>query len=511
MKAGRQYRLYPTAEEEKRLDKVFRACNFVWNWYLGWRYLGLFISRIRKLLSEESDFRTEIEKGFLAEIRRSVNRQIWSKIKDKTLSESLELVPDGRPGSRLLLVQDCFQTCRGVLTKELVNNWLADFCSDMGLPLDHNLKPLEIQGKLTDLKSQSPWLFDVPSQALVGEYRNAEETFQRWFKGICKAPRFKGKFDRRGSFSQQNNLAKPRKDGSLSPLQNRIEWSGGKMALLTIPKFPGLKMRLHRPVGGPIGTVTISRTSTGEYFASFPIEIDIEPPRLKVTKDNARGYDVGLSQFITNDLGEIIDPGLFRDPKLEAKRLFLQRLLQKKRDRSPRWKTSKRYQQTKRRLAKVEQLIARRRSDFIHKQTYRIANDEKMVLFGCEDLGIKGMLKNKKLARSISNAGWYEFRRQMDYKAPIRGKVVQAVSKTFPSSKLCSACGHKNSDLKLSDREWVCPKCGAKHRRDHNAGKNIAAEALRLYKEKMKSQSDAGPRSPTQNKARRPQGRRPSA
>lgn len=485
MKTGRNYRLYPTDEQKRRFDRVFKATVFVWNWYLGWRYLGLFISTIRKLMAADdvTDFSSKITELFKVEILRSVNKKLWAKIEDQSLAKIVSILPERISSSKVRAIVDCWLTCDGNLTLDNVNRWHKTFCNDMQIPVDKGLSDGDIKKKLTVLKNDScVWLNDFPAQALFGQCRTANETFQRWFKSLCKAPRFKQRDSYRASFSIQQNKPKPNKDGTVT-YQNRVE-GDGKVVFLTIPKFPKTKMVLHRTLGGHIGTVTISRTATGEYYVSFPVEIDHVPEERVINEKTAIGIDVGLSSFITDDRGNKIDPGKFRDEKLEAKRKYLQRKLEKKRDRSPGWKTSKRYHRERIRLSRIEEKIARKRSDYLHKLSHTLTNDEEVGLIGLENLGIKGMLKNRRLARAISNAGWYEYKRQLEYKAAWKGAAVQSVEQRFPSSKLCSVCGYKNRELTLADREWVCPNCKTHHDRDQNAAQNIKKRALELYQKK---------------------------
>lgn len=163
----------------------------------------------------------------------------------------------------------------------------------------------------------------------------------------------------------------------------------------------------------------------------------------------------------------------------------LQRLLQKKRDKNPNYEKSKRYHKLRQRKAKWDERVANQRNDYQHKVSYDLVSEKRNLgLISYEDLNIKGLLKNKRLSRSISNAGWYSLMEKVKYKSGAKGLETQPVGTFYPSSRLCSTCGYKNKDLTLSDREWTCSRCQTLHDRDKNAAINIRNEGLRLYRSK---------------------------
>lgn len=472
MKKGNFFRIYPTKIDSKRIDRTIEMCRCVWNWYLGMRYLGISAHNARQI-----EDRDQLAK-FVGKEIKSLPKKIYSSIKDLELEEQVEKVREDR-SERVQLACLVWDVRGEKDVAASVKVVVDDFLKEKDLPLE--LSDKNIQGMTTKLKDEKPWLKDAPSQALNEQQRTAKETFSKSFKVKFGYPKFKHR-EKANSFSNQNNLQKFRKDGTPSPKQNRVVRTSEHMGFLTIPKFKNIKIRLHREIEGEIGTVTISRSPTGKYYASFPTEVDHEPQFSTVTEENSVGIDLGLKSFIHTSDGEVFAPFFRSDEyqKLEERKAVLQRRLQKKRDKNSKWKRSKRYLKAKIKLARVEEKLAFLRKDHHQKLSHRLTTG-KYALIGIEDLGVSGMIKNKKLARTIARAGWRSFRTMLEYKGKLHGVEVVPVGRTFPSSKMCSSCGHKKTDLTLSDREWVCEKCGAEHDRDHNAAINIRNEAFRIH------------------------------
>lgn len=233
---------------------------------------------------------------------------------------------------------------------------------------------------------------------------------------------------------------------------------------LKLPKCTPIKM--SRPMfyeGKIVGNVTISRTA-GRWYAAIPVETQAKP----VSKSQAVvGIDLGIKTFATLSNGEKIE-----NPKhlKEASR----RLAIRQRSLSRKVKGSNNYGKCKAIVARTHATVANKRKGFLHGVTSDLA--KRFGAVAIEDLHIKGMVKNHRLARSISDAGFGEFRRQLEYK--MVGRVL-VVDRFFPSSKTCSACGSILDTLPLSIREWACPACGESHDRDLNAAKNIHIRATR--------------------------------
>ena len=309
--------------------------------------------------------------------------------------------------------------------------------------------------ELPDLKQELPWLSEVNAQALQMSIRNLDVAFTRFFKHVAEAPTFKKKFDRQ-SFQ--------------CPQACSIDMEKG---LLFVPKFrEGIKAVFHRKPLGKFKTFTVSRDKAGNHWVSILCEIETKDAKPKpVTEETSIGIDLGLKAFAT-----LSDGRKFENPKFlrasEKRLAAVQRSFDKKK------KKSKNREKARRRLAKLHWRIANRRSDFLHKLSRKLVDENQVDTFCMETLNVKGMLKNHCLAKSISDASWSEFVRQMEYKCAWKGKSLLRIGRFEPSSKTCHECGFYNKNLKLEDREWVCPHCHAKLDRDVNAAKNILTMAL---------------------------------
>ena len=235
---------------------------------------------------------------------------------------------------------------------------------------------------------------------------------------------------------------------------------------LSIPKVKNIKTIFHRKFEGEIKTVTISKVASGKYYVSILVENGKELPiKPKLDRNDAVGIDLGLKDFVTmSDGDKVSNPKHLK--KSERKLAKLQKRFSKKQ------KGSKNRQKQKQKVAKLHEKIANQRKDFLHKTSYEIVHKNQGTIC-MEDLCVKGMIKNRRLAKSISDASWGMFETFLEYKAEWYGKNILDIGRFGPSSKMCSSCGAIKSYLKLSDREWKCSKCGVNHDRDINASINI--------------------------------------
>jgi putative transposase len=293
-------------------------------------------------------------------------------------------------------------------------------------------------------REQFPWMLEVTSSARDQAILQLDNAFRNFFAGRARYPKFrkKGRADR---FTLSNQL---------------VTIDGCR---IRIPKLGWVRMREPLRFAGKIMSVTISRV-TNRWFASIAVAIPDNSHLPQAESQGVVGVDLGVSALATLSTGEVIT-----GPK--PYRRLLGRVRRLSRSLSRKQKGSANRAKVREKLAKLHARIAAIRQDALHKLTTDLTRRFCTVVV--ENLNARGMLKNRYLARSISDMGFYEFQRQLEYKAAMRGGQVVVADRFFASSKTCSACGHKLEVLPLSVREWTCPACGVIHDRDVNAAINL--------------------------------------
>ena len=315
------------------------------------------------------------------------------------------------------------------------------------------------QSKLTELKKLKDyeWLNECGSQSLQMALRELDNSYQRFFKQLGGYPKFKSKKNNHQSFTAPQNIK----------IENNKTY---------LPKFTkdGIKTKFHReiPKDAILKQATISRTNN-QYFISILVDDNIPTPK-PIKAKNAVGLDVGTETLITTS-DYVKYPNLRHTKKYEQKLKKLQKALSKKQHSRKKGDTTPKSNNYLKQLKKVQKLhtkIYNSRKDYLHKISSEITNQYDIICL--ESLNIKGMVKNKRLSKSISDVAWSEFMRQLEYKATWKGKTIIKISKWFPSSQICSNCGSSTGKKPLNIRKFDCPECNTKNiDRDINASINI--------------------------------------
>ena len=313
---------------------------------------------------------------------------------------------------------------------------------------------------LKNLKKEFEWLKEVDSTSMQSSLKNLDTAYQNFFRrvkqGDIKAgfPKFKSKKESKKSYKTKYT------NNNIQVFDNKIK----------LPKLGLVKCKVSKQIQGRILNTTISQNPSGKYFVSICCT-DVEIPQYLPT-GFVVGVDLGIKDFcITSDGTKIENPKYFA--KSERKLAKLQRELSRK------TKGGSNRNKARIKVARQSEKISNQRKDFLQKLSTQLIKENDMIC--AEDLQVKNMVRNHKLAKSITDVSWGEFVRQLEYKANWQHKKLQKIDKFYPSSQLCSVCGYKNLETKnLSVRKWECPKCHTNHDRDINAAINILNEGLRI-------------------------------
>lgn len=335
-------------------------------------------------------------------------------------------------------------------------NYALNLCIETYKTTGKGLSQSALNTFLPKLKKQqeTQWLSECYSQVLQATTLNLVTAYKNFFDGRARYPRFKAKKNRQSiQYPQSVKVV----DGCL--------------------KFPGrvgvVKAKLHRPMEGTIKTVTLGMTPSGRYYASVLMEIDGDS-RTASAGGKVAGIDLGLKDFAVVNDG--VKTSKYANPKHLAKH---ERNLKRKQQKLARKKKgSKSTDKARLLVARVHERVSNVRQDYLHKLSRKLVDDNQVIVV--ESLNTKGMVRNHKLAKAISDASWGMFVNFLSYKLDRKGKVLVEIDRWFPSSKLCSNCHYQVSEMPLDVRTWICPSCGTHHDRDGNAAINIRAEGIRM-------------------------------
>lgn len=312
----------------------------------------------------------------------------------------------------------------------------------------------ETSAMLTALKKQDEfaWLKEPDSIALQQSLRDLDRSYKNFFEKRAKHPKFKSKHDNHQSYRTLNQ-------------GDNIRITG---RYIKLPKLGYVKIKQSMAVGH-INNVTVERTPTGKYFVVLNVDFE---PEVRHNNGGVIGIDVGIKDFYADSNGNVVNNPKHLEKSMRKLKREQKRLSRKQKDSSNRNK-----QRIK--VARVHEKITNQRNDFLQKQSTMLVRENQMICI--EDLNVKGMIRNHKLARSIASVSWSRFFTMLEYKAGWYGSTIIRVPTMYPSSQTCSCCGYQNPLVKdLSVRSWECPECHTIHNRDTNASINILNKGLSI-------------------------------
>ena len=337
-------------------------------------------------------------------------------------------------------------------TRFIYNQMLADRIKSYEENKDLDIKIIKYPTP-AQYKKEYEWLKEVDSLALANAQMNLDKAYKNFFRDKTVGfPKFKSKKDNHKSYTTNNQ------NGTIYIENNRIK----------IPKLKSMiKIKQHREFVGLIKSCTISQKPRGKYYIAMLVDTEnIQLPKL----DTKVGIDLGIKEFAITSDGE-----MFSNPKWLKKSEKRLRKLQK--DLSRKQKGSNNRRKDRLKVAKLHEKISNQRKDYLHKISHYIISENQVIVI--EDLKVSNMIKNHKLAKSIADVSWSEFRRQLEYKSEWYGRELIIAPSNYASSQLCSNCGNKSSQTKdLSCRTYICPVCGMIMDRDINASKNLLKLAM---------------------------------
>ena len=329
-----------------------------------------------------------------------------------------------------------------------IYNWALRRRTDAWFNDQERVGYAQTDKEMTQLKQEPDklWLNEVSSIPLQQTLRHLQTAFINFWEGRTQYPTYKSKHHKQ----------------SATYTRRAFRWDGQNRRLF-LAKMGKLKVHWSCPVPVEPTSITLSQTTDGKYFVSLKVDLEIVP-MAEVAQQV--GIDLGINRLATLSTGETIS-----NPKYTYK--YQQQLATAQRELSKKQKGSHRRKRARLKVAQVHAKIANCRQDTLQKATTQIIRENQAIFV--EDLAVKNMLGNHHLAKAISDCGWSEFVRQLEYKATWYGRDVTRIDRFFPSSKRCHVCGWTKQDMTLSDRSWTCQECHTAHDRDVNAAINICA------------------------------------
>lgn len=348
---------------------------------------------------------------------------------------------------QMRLIEQTFGCCRLIYNKGLDMRISA---YESGTSIGYK----QTSAMLTQLKTREEFSFlkMVDSIALQQALRDLDKAYANFFAKRAGFPAFKSKHHNHQSYRTQNQ-------------GDNIRFAG---KYLKLPKLGYVKIKQSCEVG-TIKNVTVERTPTGKYFVVLCTEFE---PLPRKNRGGIIGLDMGISHFYTDSNGRMVE-----NPRYLEK--SMQKLSREQRKLSRKQKGSKNRDRQRRRVALLHEKVVNQRNDFLQKESAKLIYENQVICI--EDLSVRNMVQNYKLARGILSASWSKFFKMLEYKAEWYGNEIRQVKRNYPSSRTCSKCGYVNPAVRdLSVRTWTCPNCGAVHNRDENAAVNIKKEGLSI-------------------------------
>ena len=305
------------------------------------------------------------------------------------------------------------------------------------------------------LKKEYEWLKEVDKFALTNSVYHMDNAYQKFFTEYTGFPKFKSKKNNKKTYT--TNFT----NGNIE-----VSFEGNKIKL---PKLKWVKAKVHRNFVGQIKSATISQTSSGKYFVSVLVETEHKPVE---STGCMIGIDLGIKDLLITSDGEKFD-------NIRTTKKYEDKLTKEQRKLSHKQKGSKNWNKQRIKVAKIHEKIHNTRINNLHKISHKLINENQVIV--SENLSVSNMVKNHNLAKAITDCGWYELTRQINYKSEWNNRQYIKIGRFTKSSQPCNVCGYINAETKdLSVRQWTCPECGTIHDRDINAAINILNEGLRL-------------------------------